>query len=203
MKPTLCLSRCLLVCALLFVPVASRADFIDFEGQDYDTPVGTTYNGVTFSGGIFARILFNLSDEFPPRSGEMSIFDEAGSISIQFANPIRLFRSYFTYVSPLALQARDSSGNVLFATSSLATCSANFLSLSGGDCNPNERIDFQDKGAVTSVVIDSGLGAPSFTMDDLEFEFATAETVIPEPSHYVLLLGASIAALVARRKRAR
>jgi hypothetical protein len=186
-----------LLVALILMFAASPALFadiavIDFEGLSDGTFVTTQFPGVTFSNAIIATAGISLNElEFPPKSGVNVVIDFGGPISVSFATPISTFEGFFTYLEPVTIQGFDASDNLLGSSSSLF--SNNLACLDGPPCSgdpgssPNEPIQLDSAGNISSVVITGDPAGFSFALDDVTYSSGPI-TVTPEPK-LVLLTG--------------
>ncbi len=178
-----------LVAALLFcsAPRLSADVFtIDFEGLNAGDILTTQYPGLTFTNAVIgtAGISFN-EFEFPPRSGVNVVIDNGGPITIDFGNPITSFSGYFTYAEPLTLSALDTSHNNVASAGSLY--SSNDALFGDAGSSPNELIQVNYAGGISSVMITGDPNGGSFTMDDVTYSTTAVVTGVPEVSSLLLL----------------
>ena len=187
------LLRAVLCVALLFVASASHAAIftIDFESFADLDPVGTIspatfINATVLTDGSVGGSLNEL--DFPPRSLFNVAFDLHGPMEILFSTPISLFSGWFTYNTPLTIQAFTAVNSPVDSKSS------------GALPNLGSSELLEVVGANISRVLITGdpLGG-SFALDDVTFE--TQPFVGPEPTSLVLL-GGGLVGLVGRRLRA-
>jgi len=189
---TLPISIGLLLC---LQPQARAGTVIDFEGFPDSTILTNQYGGLAFTNAIILTAGISLNEfEFPPHSGVNVASDNGGPISISFDGPILSFSGYFTYVEPLTLDAFDSGSNLVdSATSAFSSNDALF-----GDpgSSPNEFLQVDFAGGISSVTITGDPLGGSFVMDDVTY--TTAD--VPEPKSSFFFLSGAAALFTLRRK---
>jgi len=187
------------ILALLLILFASSFSawaspiMIDFDALPDSTPVTTQFSGFVFSNATVLSAGISLNEfEFPPRSGTNVVFDDGGPMSIQFSPLAIDFRGYFTYLTPIALQAFDPGNNVVASATSLFSSN---LALSGDPGSlPNELLQVAYASGIARVTITGDALGSSFTLDDLSAQ------VIPEPVS-ALLVAAGCFLLAALKRR--
>lgn len=187
------------VALLLLLTSASlaQADVITFEDRSDGEGVTNQYLGVVFSNATAIRSGISLNEiSFPPHSGTAVVFDDGGSMSLTFLNPVSGFGAHFTYTTQLTLVAFDSSNNPI------ATMMSSFSNntADGGDLgsSPNEFLLFSMSG-ISRITITGLPTGSSFVMDDPTFT-----TAVPEPATLVLMaLGLPAIARWRKRKNCR
>lgn len=183
-----------LLIAAMLVPAApsfASPTIITFDTLTDLDSVTAQFPGITFRNATVLTAGTSLNEfEFPPRSGAHVIFDDGGPIIIQFLNPIASFRGYFTYFTPLTLEAFDSSNSFLGSVDSAFFSN---LALSGDTgSSPNEFLALTF-GGISSVRITGDPAGGSFVMDDITVE-------VPEPSSIYLLISGAAGLGAFRRK---
>ena len=94
---------------LSFAAMCVRAGTIDFEDLTDSTSVTTQYAGLSFANATVITAGISLNEfEFPPHSGTNVVFDDGGSLSITFDNPVSYVAGYLTYEAAVSLKAFDS-----------------------------------------------------------------------------------------------
>lgn len=191
--------RLALVCAIVLTSsrFATAAPIVfDFEGLTDGQAVTNQLPGVLFGHALALTAGLSLNEfEAPPHSGTTVIGDDGGVLSIQFATDVSSVAGYFTYISPLTLEAFDASNNLL---GSVVSQFGNNLALSGDPGSAaNELLLFNGPG-IARIVITGLPDGNSFVLDDLTIDAATN---VPEPASLVLLL-TGLGALLAHRRRA-
>jgi hypothetical protein len=158
----------------------------DFDALVDGAQVTNQFAGLNFTQTTAVQAGISLNEfEFPPKSGDVVVFDDGGAITIEFASPVFSVGAFFTYVTGLSLSVYDSSNNLL--TSGLSLFASNAASSGDAGSSPNEFISFADaSGRISRFVITGALAGGSFTMDDLTVDAGTA---VPEPSTVALVLG--------------
>lgn len=182
----------LLLCTATLV----QADPITFEDRNDGESVTNQYPGVLFSNATAIRAGISLNEfSFPPHSGAAVVFDDGGSMSLTFLNPMTEFGAYFTYTTQLTLVAYDSSNNPI--ATMLSSFSNN--TADGGDpgSTANEFILFTLSGIARITITGLPTGG-SFVMDDATF--TDAATAVPEPATLVLM-ALGLPAIARWRKR--
>jgi hypothetical protein len=185
--------------ALLAFPQLLQAGTItiNFEGLNSLEPVSSQFPGLTFSNATILTAGLSLDEfEFPPHSGVNVVFDDGGSISINFAVPVTSFGGYFTYATPVTLSAWDVFNNPLTPATSLS--SSNLLLSGDPGSSPNEFLGVSFSGGISQVTITGDPAGGSFTLDDVTL--TTGSTMIPEPSTLVLVLLGGILTFAVRRR---
>jgi hypothetical protein len=162
--------------------------FADAEILTSQIPGLTFTNATVFTAGI------SLNDaELPPASGANVAIDIGGPMRIAFASPVTGFGAFFTYLTPISLEAFDG------ANGSLGVALSNFssnLALSGDlGSAPNEFLQVAF-GGISYVVITGDPFGTSFAIDDL------VVTTVPEPTT-VLLVGAGMVVGIGAWRRRR
>jgi hypothetical protein len=206
------------IIALLALPVPAAADTITFESltdlegvTNQFAGLGLTFANATVltSGIVNPFSLLNscggapgsLNDiDFPAHSGCNVVLDDGGAMRIDFSAPITAFSGFFTYVSPLTLEAFDASDVLLGTATSLFA--ENFASSANA---PNELLALSFSG-IRSILITGDPFGGSFTLDDLDFtpQADTGPPVNPVPEPATLyLVGFGAAGLWAKSKRSR
>jgi hypothetical protein len=170
---------------------------IDFDALVSREAVTTQYPGLVFQNARVLTAGISVNDEeLPPRSGVNVAFDDSGPMSVHFASPVLSVGGFFTYTSPITLEAFDafdvSLGTVVSAFSSNLGLSGELGSL------PNELLTFASALGIASITITGSLDGGSFTLDDLTLE---TDAVIPEPSTLLLLAGGAVGLVAARLRR--
>jgi len=176
---------------------AGPVTIINFDSLGDLEVVVSQYPGLTFSQTLALKAGFSLNEfEFPPRSGDVVVFDDGGPISILFGSPVLNVAGYFTYVVPLTMTVYDASNNLLgTAVSSFAS---NVLTSGDPGSAPNELLALAFPG-ITSVTISGDLAGGSFTLDDFAYE-ATEQVPVPEPGGTLSLLALGAAGLSLMRR---
>ena len=167
---------------------------VDFEGIADSTSLTNQYTGLLFSGANAITAGLSLSDvEFPPRSGTSVAVNTGGPITIAFTTPVLTFGGYFTYTSPITVQAFDSLNQGVGTATSIHN--SNFVS---SGFAPNELIQVSFVGGIASLSI-SGASA-NFTIDDLTVTLPdTTMTSIPEPGSGLFLISGLLAVYLRRK----
>jgi hypothetical protein len=181
---------------LLCTATLAQADSITFEARGDGESVTNQYLGVVFSNATAIRAGISLNEfSFPPHSGAAVVFDDGGSMSLTFLNPVSEFGAYFTYTTQLTLVAYDSSNT------SIATMMSSFSNntADGGDpgSTANEFILFTVSG-ISRITITGLPTGSSFVMDDATFK--NGSTAVPEPATLVLM-ALGLPAIARWRKR--
>lgn len=179
----------------------SAAITIDFEtfpdGSVIDdlTPLSNQFPFLTFSNATVLTAQISLNEvEFPPKSGSNAVFDDGGSIWMEFATPISFFSAYFTYALPLRIEAFSAGGDSLAVTNSGFNDNRGVFGESGS--SPNEFLSVQSVAHIARVVVTADPGGNSFAMDDLSV------TPIPEPRLTAIFAGLAVVLLYTRKRRA-
>jgi hypothetical protein len=192
------------VCALLLLwlspCLAAAATMFDFEGYGDSDPVTALAPGVALTNAKAIVAGLSLSEqEFPPRSGTTVVFDDGGSISIDFTTPVVGVGGWFTYAAPLTFTAFDAALDVIGTELSLYSSN---LALSGETGSvPNELLGIASSTDIFRVTITGDPAGGSFVLDDLTVEFRQGNGV-PEPPA-MALMAAAVLALGRSRVRAR
>lgn len=188
----------LLVCVACSATAHADTVVIDFEGLADQEVLAAQFQSsdVQFSDGMVALsgLVGGLLNEFdyPPASGDAVAINTADAMVIDFLRPVIHVAGRFTYAGgPLTLTGRSGVSDVVSASSG---ATENLASVGV----PNDYIALDYAAGLTSLVI-GGLPGITFTLDDLEVEFA-AGTPMPEPTT-TLLVGVALVA-AARRWRA-
>jgi len=179
--------------AVLTSPVFGAS--IDFEGFADSTHLTNQIPGLSFTHATILTAGITLNEfEFPPHSGHNVAFDDGGPLSIVFSTAQQSVGGFFTYLEPLTLTAFDAAHNSLGSVHSAFSTN---LALSGvPGSTPNEHLELDFAGGITSVIITADPLGSSFTLDDLNI------SPVPEPST-LLLLGGSLAATLTWMRRRR
>jgi hypothetical protein len=192
--------RLALLCAIVLTSsrLATAAPIvIDFEGLTDGQAVTNQLPGILFSHAIALTAGLSLNEfEAPPHSGTTVIGDDGGVLTIQFASEVTSVAGYFTYVSPLTLEAFDAANNLL---GSVVSHFGNNLALSGDPGSvANDLLLFNSPG-IARIVITGLPDGNSFVLDDLTIAAPAAN--VPEPASIILVL-TGLGALLAHRRRA-
>jgi hypothetical protein len=137
-------------------------------------------------------------NELPPHSGSNVVFDDVGPITISFVSPVSNVGGYFTYATPVVVQAFGIANNLLGSRTSLF--SNNLLASGDIGSSPNELLQF-GFGGISRVTITGDAGGSSFVLDD--FTYTPTATTVPEPTTLGLVLLGVVARLRTRRTRNR
>lgn len=181
-----------IVAATALVPLRAAAGTIDFESLADLEIVATQFPGLTFANATALTAGISLNEfEFPPQSGNTVVTDEGGPLSIVFATPVTSVGGYFTYLTPLVLEAFDSS-NVSLGT--ITSTFLNNLALTGdAGSSANEFLSFASALGIGSIVVTGDPAGGSFVMDDLTMQ------PVAEPGTGLLILAASAVLGAAQR----
>lgn len=185
------------VALALCANVTALATPVDFEGYSDLHPFTNEIAGLTFANASVLTAGISLNEfEYPPRSGTNVVFDDGGSLAIEFAMPVTSILAYLSYASRVTLDVYDAGSNLVGTTTSLFM---NNLALSGDSgSSPNEALSVLIAGGFSRAVFTGDVASGSFTLDDLTY--STRSNGVPEPSTLVLaLLG--LVALFPRRQR--
>lgn len=177
---------------------AVSASLVDFEGWADGVVLTSQVPGLVFQNGIILSAGVSLNEfEFPPRSGANVVSDNGGPMTIVFATPVLSVSGYFTYTTPLTLQAFSPDNAPLGSTAS--TFNSN-MALSGDPGSSlNELVMISHPSGIGSVTIIGDPAGSSFVLDDLVY--TPANQPVPEPGSLVsFLTGAAIMSLLRRRK---
>jgi hypothetical protein len=172
-------------------------DFEEFEDSEAVTallaPLGVTLtltNAIALTTGISGNEF-----DFPPMSGNNTLFDGGGAITIAFSSAVTSLSGFFTYGAPLTLTA-------FLGGAEVGSVSSLFDENHGSSLNPspNELIGLVGLGLFDRVVIFGAGEGGTFTLDDLTVDVPEQTSSVPEPGTLTLVaLGA--AALFRRRAR--
>jgi fermentation-respiration switch protein FrsA (DUF1100 family) len=173
---------------------------LNFEGFADSTILTNQYPGVTFTNAIILTAGISLNEfDFPPYSGANVASDNNGPMTLTFASTILSFAGYFTYAEPLTLDA-FSATDALVASAASAFSNNEALSGDAGS-SPNEYIQLDFTGGISSITITGDPLGGSFTLDDATYA-TTAAT--PEPATFICLLtGTFVLVFYSRRHWAR
>ena len=191
--------RALGIFFLTATSTAANGSIVSFEGLTDGDIVGSYYSGLVFTNATVIQAENSLNEfEFPPNSGVSVVVDDAGAVTIDFADPLSSFSAYFTHTTTLTLSAFSDGGNLV---GSLNSVFDNNLALSGDlGSAPNELITFSSSTAFSSVVIGGDINGFSFVMDDVSYTHFANVHPIPEPSSVFLVMPALVALATIRRK---
>jgi len=190
-------SRIVLIGVLLLPSLACAGVInLDFEGLADGTILTNQYVGFLFTNAIIETAGLSLNDlEFPPRSGTNVVADDGGLMTIEFASPVLTFSGFFTYSSPLTIDAFDALNQSVGTTNS--AFSANYVS-SGNP--PNELLQVSFAGGISGVSITGNLAGSSFALDDVTI---TTPVSGPEPSSGFMVAGSLVLVCLLGRARGR
>lgn len=181
------LAKFLILVVALFTASTLKADttVIDFDGLGDSAPVTNQFSGVTFSNTTVLTAGISLNElDFPPVSGTNVVFDDGGAMTLAFAVPIDSFGGFFTYATPLTLNAFDSSNNLL---ASITSAFSNNLGTAGdAGSSPNEFLSLSIAG-ISTITITGDPAGGSFTLDNATIT-TTPKVSVPEPRTNSLLL---------------
>jgi hypothetical protein len=151
---------------------------INFEGFPNDTILTNQYPGLMFSRAIILTPGIGLDErEFPPYSGTNVAWDNGGSMSIVFSNPIEGFNGFFTYAEPLTLEAYGVGGNLLTTTHSTFSSNEGLSGVPGS--SPNEFLHLTSASAISLITLTADPAGDSFAMSDMTY--VTGAAPVPEP----------------------
>ena len=191
------MGRTMAVALALAIASPACGAVIDFDGLLDGEQVTNQYGGPTFTNATAIAAGLSLNEfEFPPASGSNVVFDDGGSLTIDFATPVRSVFGHFTYATTLTLSfiAFDLGEALATVTSAFASN----LALSGDIGSlPNEWLGSSSHGGIRAVTIAGDPAGGSFTLDDLSFERLPGSSV-PEPAT-LLLVVAGVLGLTRRR----
>jgi hypothetical protein len=124
------------------------------------------------------------------------VFDDGGSLVIDFAMPVTSINAFLTYSVQVTLDVYDADLILVGTATSLFTSN---LALSGNSgSSPNEALSVLIAGGFSRAVFTGDAAGGSFTLDDLTFQ--AVPNGVPEPSTLALaLLG--LVTLLPRRQR--
>lgn len=164
-------ARLVLIAALPVGLLRASGPVINFDNLPNRTSVNTQYAGLVFQNAVVLSKGLGLNEsDFPPRSGANVIFDGGGAITILFNSPIQSFAGFFTYTSPVTIQAFASGGaQVATATSLFAS---NGLSSGVAGSSPNELIQVASQTGITKLTITGNSSGRTFTLDDITVSLA-------------------------------
>jgi hypothetical protein len=154
------------ICALQ--SLYARTTVIDFDALPDSTPVRDFYQsaGISFVRATAVTTGVSLNEfEFPPRSGKNVAFDNSGTVILTFTFPVARVGGYFTYATPIRIEAFNSSG-VLVSTATSSFSNNEALSGDPGS-SPNELLQVLSSDGIAQIVISGAPSGSSFTMDDL------------------------------------
>lgn len=181
---------CIIALLVVFFTLTKKAHtlFIDFETLSDGDMVTTQFPGLSFSKATVMTAGISLNEfEFPPHSGSNVVFDDGGTMTIDFSTPMTDVGGYFTYSTELTLSFFD----VFFNLAGTITSAFNSnLALSGDTgSSPNEFLNFAWALGISRMSIEGDPLGGSFTMDDLQ------GTPVPEPSS-LLFLATGLAGII-------
>jgi len=183
---------------LLSLSAAAPADasVIDFETFLDSQTVTNQIAGVTLSSTVVLSAGLSLNDfEFPAHSGTNVVIDDIGPIWMHFASPLSAFSGYFTYITPVTVDAFDASFHLLGSVTS-AFSSNTALSGNAGSV-PNEFLEVASGSKIALIRISGLPDGSSFTLDDVTLTSSS----VAEPATLALLLLGGVG--LARRRLAR
>jgi hypothetical protein len=193
----------LFAAALLLAPTSLFASTItlDFEGLADSTFVSTQYSGVVFANAQVLTAGVSLDEfELPPHSGVNVVSDYSGPMSIIFATPVSSVSGYFTYGSPLTIDAFDSALSLI---GSVSSAFSNNFALSGDPgSSPNELLQLNAVSGISELTITGLASGGSFALDDFTFTTGAVSNV-PEPGTLGLIGCFAFSTLTWRIRRAR
>lgn len=202
LRPAHSIARALILLVLVLFPSGLRAGtisigFEEVEGFVNGSPVGDAF-GASFTNAIVLTEGLN-EFEFPPHAGVGVAVDDFGPMFIEFSSVVSSFSGYFTYTTPIVLEAFDATNNLLGSVNSLFFNNMGDGGFGGGEAGsaPNELLTIAFAG-IRSVQITGAADGASFTVDDIQFE--TAAPVPDEPSTAFLLAMAMAVAAVLRKQ---
>jgi hypothetical protein len=173
------------ICALQ--SLYARTTVIDFDALPDSTPVRDFYQsaGVSFVRATAVTTGVSLNEfEFPPHSGKNAAFDNSGTVILNFTIPVVRVGGYFTYATPIRIEAFNSSGILVSTATSLFS---NNEALSGDPgSSPNELLQVLSSDGIAQIVISGAPSGSSFTMDDL----TVSDTLDVTPPKTVAILSA-------------
>ena len=162
----------LLGCFIILAVRASAQTSSDFETFHDGDSLSSQISNLTFTNASILTKAFSLNDlDFPPHSGQNSVTDSTGPITIQFTNPVGSFSAYFTHRSALNITAFSSAGAQIATATSLK--SNNTLVSGDAGASPNELLQVTAGAGIAKVVITGGVSGGTFVMDDI------ATTLVP------------------------
>jgi hypothetical protein len=184
-----------LFCLSIAIPALLSAQPITIDFETFpdgttipdSTQITTQFPGLTFTNTTVITSGISLNEfELPPYSGVNVAFDDGGPIGIEFSSPVSSFSGYFTYYEPLTLGAFDKDGDDVASANS--AYSANVACGDGPPClgdpgsGPNEFLQVNFAGGISSVTITGDPLGSSFVMDDITY--IPSSSAAPEPSTF-------------------
>ncbi|MCX6599190.1 MAG: hypothetical protein NTV70_22790 [Acidobacteria bacterium] len=168
---------------------------VDFETLMDAELLTNQQSGLTFSNAIIYSAGISLNEfEFPPRSGANVASDSGGPITILFSSPVASVSAFFTYVTPISVEAYS------LANAWLGTATSSFqanLGISGdAGSSPNEQLTVTAP-QISRLVITGDPAGVSFTLDDLTY--TESPSGVPEPATW--LAGLAAAALITWKRK--
>ncbi len=174
-------------CLLSLSAAPAGASVIDFETFSDSQAVTNQIAGVLLSSTVVLSAGLSLNDfEFPAHSGKNVAIDDIGPIWMRFASPLAAFSGYFTYITPVTVDAFDASFNLLASVTS-AFSSNRALSGDPGSV-PNEFLEVTSASKISMIRISGLPDGSSFALDDVALT-----PRIPEPATMTLLLLGGVA----------
>jgi hypothetical protein len=186
----------LLSISILFYPLMSSADVVDFEKLSDSEIVTNQYADLSFSNAIVLSSGLSLNDaEFPPYSGSNVAFDNNGSMAITFSSSVKTVGGYFTYLEPITLIGYNTSNQPVAAVSSLFSTNTALTGDAGS--HPNEYLSVSFASGISKVTITGNPNGSSFALDNL-----TVVSSVDEPSIFMMwLLGTGLVGFRVRHKK--
>ena len=168
--------------SILFYPLMSSADVVDFEQLSDSEIVTTQYAGLSFSNAVVLTSGLSLNDaEFPPYSGSNVAFDNNGSMSLSFSSQVKTVGGYFTYLEPITLIGYNASNQPVATTSSLFSTNTALTGDAGS--HPNEYLSVSFASGISKLTIAGNPNGSSFALDNL-----TYVSSVDEPSIFMMWL---------------
>jgi hypothetical protein len=182
--------------SILFYPIISSADVVDFEKLSDSEIVTNQYAGLSFTNAVALSSGLSLNDaEFPPYSGSNVAFDNNGSMSITFSSQVKTVGGYFTYLEPITLIGYNDSNQPVATTSSLFSTNTALTGDAGS--HPNEYLSVSFASGISQVTIAGNPNGSSFALDNL-----TYVSSVDEPSILAMwLLGTGLVWFRVRHKK--